>query len=231
MKILTWNCNGAFRNKFQYVDSFDADIYIIQECEDPSRSNHPAYIQFAENYLWIGHNKNSGLGIFAKKEITLENNNWPSFGLEYFICCKVNHTFDLLGVWGCNNYIEDIYTYLQIYKKQITNTLIGGDFNSNAIWDKKHKRRTHLKVVGELASIGLVSAYHSLTNTSAGLEKDPTYYMYRHDYRPYHIDYFFCQKEWINTSVIGRYEDWMLYSDHMPVLLEIDCENEVESIV
>ncbi|SEL23511.1 hypothetical protein SAMN04488700_2446 [Carnobacterium iners] len=92
MKIITWNCNGAFRKKFQYLDSFDADIYIIQECEDPARSNHDSYIKFAENHLWIGHNKNRGLGIFAKKEIKLEDNNWPSFGLEYFICCKINNT-------------------------------------------------------------------------------------------------------------------------------------------
>lgn len=92
LKIITWNCNGAFRKKFQYLDSFDADIYIIQECEDPARSNHDSYIKFAENHLWIGHNKNRGLGIFAKKEIKLEDNNWPSFGLEYFICCKINNT-------------------------------------------------------------------------------------------------------------------------------------------
>ena len=31
MKIISWNANGAFRNKFNRVKELDADFYIIQE--------------------------------------------------------------------------------------------------------------------------------------------------------------------------------------------------------
>ncbi len=155
----------------------------------------------------------------------LENNNWPVYGLEHFISCRVDNTFNLLGIWGCNNYIEDIYVYLQIHKEKTSNTIIGGDFNSNVIWDEKHKKRTHSGVVKELLSIELVSVYHTLTNTADSEEYDPTFYMYKHAHRPYHIDYFFCKKEWIQMLSIGTYKDWILYSNHVPIFLEVNPSN------
>ena len=33
MKIVTWNCNLNFAKKYQHIESMDADICIIQECE------------------------------------------------------------------------------------------------------------------------------------------------------------------------------------------------------
>jgi exonuclease III len=43
MKIITWNCNGAFRKKFESLVSIDADILVIQECEDPAESKDKKY--------------------------------------------------------------------------------------------------------------------------------------------------------------------------------------------
>jgi hypothetical protein len=65
LKIVTWTCNGALRNKFEILSEIQADIYIIQECENPAAIGRQKYSEWASNHLWIGDTKNKGLGIFA----------------------------------------------------------------------------------------------------------------------------------------------------------------------
>lgn len=223
MRIISWNCNGAFRKKFKYIKILDADIYIIQECENPQKAGDIEYKKFANNYLWVGY-KNKGLGIFAKENITLTDNHWGTFGLEWFISCTVNGNLTLLGIWGSGNYIEDIYVYLQIHKEKLKNkgnVLLGGDFNSNSCWDKKHKRRTHSAVVKQLSDMGLNSCYHNIVNEVQGQESQPTFYLYRNKEKSYHIDYFFYNRDKLRTFEIGTFDDWISLSDHMPIILDI----------
>lgn len=53
MKIVTCNCNGAFRKKFENLSKINADIFVIQECEDPERCK--------PNYTKTGHQITFGL--------------------------------------------------------------------------------------------------------------------------------------------------------------------------
>lgn len=225
MKIVSWNCNGAFRKKYETLDKiYDADIYVIQECENPELSKDEGYIKFGKNGLWQGY-KNKGLGIFAKDNITLEPAKWSTYGLQYFIPCKVNNKFNLLGVWACGKYIEEFYVFLQIYKEKyedFSNTVIRGDFNSNSIWDKQHKNRNHSAVVEDLSKGGLHSCYHLLKGEKQGEESTATFYMHRYKEKGFFIDYFFCNKDKKYDFSLGLYEDWIGESDHMPMMLEID---------
>ncbi len=107
MKIITWNCNGAFRKKFENITNLNADIYIIQECENPSESTDKKYQEWAENYIWIGDNKNKELAIFVKPEIKLEKLDWSNqfkdHSVKHFLSCKINMNFILLAVWTHRN--------------------------------------------------------------------------------------------------------------------------------
>lgn len=221
MKIVSWNCSGKFREKFQDIITLEADIYVIQECENPKQSNCINYKQFASNFLWVGENKNKGLGVFAKDEIKLKENDWQKFCLRNFLSVKVNNCFDLVAVWACNPYIEEYYVYQNInisnYNK---NTIIIGDFNSNAIWDKKHGSRTHSTVVHQLNEIGILSVYHYLNNEKQGEESKPTFYMYRHPDKSYHIDHCYTSLRNIKDYHIMCDTNWLKKSDHMPILFE-----------
>lgn len=107
MKIVTWNCNGAFRKKFDRISELNADIYVIQECENPTESKHKEYQNWANNYIWNGDTKNKGLAIFAKPEINLKKLNWSNefkdHSVKYFLPCEVNSEFNLLAVWTHRN--------------------------------------------------------------------------------------------------------------------------------
>lgn len=221
MKIVSWNCNGKFREKFQDILAVKADIYVIQECENPAESNSLEYKNFAQNYLWPGENKNKGLGVFARKGIQLTENNWPKYCLRNFLSIKVNDCFDLVAVWACKPYIEEYYIYQNINISNYNeNTIIIGDFNSNAIWDAKRDVRTHSTIVKQLSDIGLCSAYHFSNGETQGKESTPTFYLYRHPNKGYHIDHCFTGASNINSYGILHNIDWLEKSDHMPILLE-----------
>ena len=123
MKIISWNCNGAFRKKYQEIDKINADVIIIQECENPIESNSKEFIEWAENYLWIGDSKNKGIGVFAKKKIKLEKLNWSNLykdhEVKYFLPFRINDKYSIIAVWAHQNnspnfgYIGQIWKYIQ----------------------------------------------------------------------------------------------------------------------
>ena len=221
MKIVSWNCGGKFREKFLQIQKFDADIYIIQECEDPQKYPNTPYAQFAQNHIWVGENPNKGLAVFAKDTIDILNNNWEPFCLRHFLSVRINNAFDLLAVWACKPYIEEFYIYQAIHFDKFTsNMVIIGDFNSNAIWDKKNETRTHTAVVNHLQSLGLDSAYHIKNHESHGAETKSTFFLYRHPDKGYHIDYAFLKPSSVKSFEIASNDGWLQFSDHKPVVLE-----------
>ncbi len=219
--------------KFERISDFNADIYIIQECENPIHSLHKRYREWAENFLWIGDTKNKGLAVFARPAIKLEKLDWSNqykdHFVKHFLPCKVNQDFDLLAVWTHQNdstnfaYIGQLWKYLQVNKGRLNTTILAGDFNSNAIWDEQDIWWNHSDVVAELHEIGIQSFYHRFTGENQGKETNPTLYFQRNLKRPYHIDYIFgAQKfcENLKHIEIGQAEEWLEISDHMPLLCE-----------
>jgi exonuclease III len=244
MKIITWNCNGALRKKTALLDPLDADLLVIQECEDPASSTM-AYQKWAGNYLWHGDSRHRGIGVFARKTTSLEALDWSgefkipgidsdssSLGwkadqLKSLLPCLVNQTTKLLAVWTKQagsptfGYMGQFWKYLQINKHRLEgdNVIVCGDFNSNAIWDRSDRWWNHSDVVRELADINIHSLYHHHAQMDQGDEADATFFMQRNRKKGYHIDYAFVSNNLVADSSIsvGNPDDWLVDSDHMPL--------------
>ena len=242
MKIVTWNCQGKFREKFELIMEENADIYVIQECENPEKTDNDKYKEFAEkNFFWVGDVHYKGLGIFANNgsNVSFEQIEGLEERFKNFIALRVNDSFNLLGVWamdedkklGLNKYVQMIHDYFDAnYEKLFDENLIMcGDFNSNVVWNHEHRKKdnynndknqTFLNI--KLNNKGLYSAYHDLTGEEQGEESKATFYLQNNLEKPYHIDYVYAKKGRITKFEILDSEKWIKHSDHMPIVFEFD---------
>jgi exonuclease III len=236
MTIITWNCNMAFRKKAAAILPFQPDILIVPECEHPDKLIFPAGVAKPTDILWFGKNQHKGLGIFSYSDFrfSVHDNHNPALQLIVPIAATNGRmNLNLLAIWANNptdpdgQYVEQVWKALQHYDSLLrdTNTILAGDFNSNTIWDKKRRESNHSNVVKRLEEKGIFSAYHLFHQQIQGQEAHPTLYLYRHQTRPYHIDYCFVSADLapkIQSVIIGDYDFWMRYSDHVPVIVRIN---------
>ena len=229
MRIVSWNCNGALRKKLGVIKALEPDVCIIQECEDPARTSDSSYRAWAENYLWVGNNKNRGLGVFAKVGVSLEKASLDAGPLELFLPCLVANRITVLAVWTRQansptfGYIGQLWKYLQLHREFLRKkeAILIGDLNSNRCWDVWDRWWNHSDVVKELKELGLESLYHSARGEAQGQESAPTFFMYRRVEKPYHIDHAFLSEGLLHgaTLEVGLSDNWLEYSDHMPVIV------------
>lgn len=233
LKVITWNCNGAFRKKCQHLDQFDADVLVIQECEDPARSKDPVYESFASNYLWVGPTKNKGIGVFTRRGISLSKIGFDHGQLELFLPVMIGGRWPLLACWTRQansptfGYIGQLWKLLQMEPTFLSSdtAMVIGDLNSNARWDVWDRWWNHSDVVRQLGTFGLRSAYHQHYSELQGEETRPTLFLQRKSEKPYHMDYGFFGQGWLVKEVqVGRQVPWLEVSDHMPVCFTLRLE-------
>lgn len=249
MKIVSWNCAGGFRKKYQKIQNLNPDVIIIQECENPNLYTKDFLFFEYKNFIWEGESKNKGIGIFTKSNFKLqkliwENDftisineiksdllKWNSDDLKQFLPFSINDKIHILSVWtkGGDNlafgYIGQFWKYIIANKDNILHhkPIIIGDFNSNVIWDKIDRWWNHSEINKILESWNYKSLYHEKFQDKQGREKNPTFFLQKKREKPYHIDYAFIQSEKMNNSNIelGKYEDWIEFSDHLPLIVDL----------
>lgn len=227
MKIVSWNANGKFREKYKTVLELDADIYVIQECENPETCKDPGYRAFFKNYHWAGVYSYKGLMVFTTRpDITLTRLNWGAEDKRVFIPVSVNDSFNLVAAWACDPYCEELYDWVEIVSENLNDeTIIIGDLNSNVTLDPKHLRKSGKSfghVIQQLEPKGLIPMWHHYHKQEQGKEKTPTFYLYRHLDKPLHIDHCFANPELVKSILIHARWQWLSLSDHLPIEIEAE---------
>lgn len=236
MKIITWNCNMAFRKKAQFILPYQPDILVVPECESPDKLQFDKTMPAPTDMLWFGSNKNKGLGIFSYAHFKLKllrNHNAELKTIVPVAVTAPHFKFTLYAVWANNpddpdgQYVEQVWKAIHHYDKKLKNkpTILTGDFNSNTIWDRKYRTGNHSHVVKRLEEKGIFSCYHLHHKQTQGKEQHPTFYLYKHKDKPYHLDYCFASMDMVNkiqSVEIGDYEFWKKYSDHVPVMVTFE---------
>lgn len=233
MKIVSWNCAGVFREDYKEIFKQDADIYVIQECENPNADfdKYKKYKKFVydfagKNVFWKGDLHYKGLGVFVNKDLDVKE--IPTKGkYKHFQALKIENSFYLLAVWAMNKdkkeglppYVEMIHDFLDENKDEEffdgTPIIMCGDFNSSAVFNDKHTyKRSHLDIYGnpknhdylncKLNDMGLYSVYHELTGEDSGEEKQMTFFQAKDLNKPYHLDYVYTNKEIIDKTTLIR---------------------------
>lgn len=233
MRIITWNCNMAFRKKAEYILGYLPDIIVVPECEHPDKIILKESLPSPNDTFWFGKNQNKGLAVFSfgdYKIRPLSHNSSFKFILPLNIFNnKISLT--VFAIWAQKPeyhdcYTEQVWNAVHFYNELLAeeNVILIGDFNSNSIWDKPKRLFNHTNLVDLLIAKGIFSAYQHFHNQKHGGERDSTLFMHRKNDRPYHIDYCFASKNLIDkmTNVeIGPYENWTTYSDHNPLIVDL----------
>lgn len=222
MKIVSWNANGKFREKFRKILALNADIYVIQECENPATCKDAEYHTLFEKSLWVGDLPYKGLMVYSLyPSFKLELLDWEQDKFRYFIPVRVNNSsFTLVGAWACEPYVEEFTDFIHASDEHIDNdVIIIGDLNSSVQFDAKHRKsgKTHEALVAELRTRGIEDMYHYLTGEQQGEEQTMTFYLYRHLDKPYHLDHCFSNPKNIKSLVVHSPQEWLALSDHMPI--------------
>jgi exonuclease III len=235
MKIITWNCNMAFRKKAELILAFQPDIVVVPECENLDRLSASQALDAATGRIWYGENPHKGIGIFAFNNYKLELLDCHDPNFRNILPIAVTGgkiDFILWAIWANNPsdkdgaYVTQIWKALPCYDHLLDHpTILIGDFNSNTIWDRPRREGNHSALVAKLEARQILSAYHVFYDQLQGKETHPTLFLYRHRDKPYHLDYCFASSEFIaklKSVTVGAYEDWSMYSDHKPLVVEFD---------
>lgn len=230
MRLVVWNARrGSFIVKYPLLAHLKADIAVIPEIAAP--------VESSPHVLWVGVTPKQGMAIVAAPPYSVKYLDPLPDVPKYIVPIAVTgpQSFVLLAVWTLGEkpfpYVEAAAKAIEMYGNIFSSSpvVMMGDFNSNAIWDRQHPPSSnHSAVVAKLKRHRLVSAYHDFFDIKHGAEIHPTFYLYGHESRPYHIDYCFVPQSWterIEKVGVENYLDWKQYSDHRPLIVDIRDDN------
>jgi exodeoxyribonuclease III len=233
MRLITWNCKGAFHRKHDFVATLRPDILIVPECGKTSCVMQPFDSAPVQSFEWFGSNPRKGLAVISYGDYSLEVH--PSYDprFQWIVPLSVSGpaTFVLFAVWTLplgnvgGRYVRPLFEAYDFYKPVIDTSEVvwAGDFNSSFVFDKPSRRYKFRDFVSLLGQHGLHSLYHHQRECAHGEEQDHTFYLHHNAANGYHIDYVFAAERLHPGGIevsIGSHAEWSKRSDHAPLVCD-----------
>lgn len=232
IRIVSWNCQGGFRNKWRRVVGFEPDILVVPECEPLDLLDAPVLFDpfpMEQSLRFARDASPKGLAVFATNDWRLAVHGAYDERFDYVvpvIASRGGQSITLVAVWampspGSGDYPERLHQAVSHYAGLLREPVVMiGDFNSNTGFDADHRLGSHSDLVARLAAGGVVSVYHERTGEAQGGETQPTFFINRNLAKPYHLDYCFVSESLYGAVAgfnIGSPDDWLDVSDHLPL--------------
>ena len=237
MRLVSWNCTGAFHKKAPHLLALEPDVAIVPECAAPEVISRKVASFSPTSSHWMGESGRKGLAVFTFGLYRARvHQSWDDKLLRVLpVEVDGPESFNLLAIWAYhppkrtrpNDYVGPTIQALSHYRGflEARDSVVVGDFNNHIRWDRPGKPNNHSNAVATLKdSFGLVSAYHSLARCEHGAEPDPTHWWQWREDQPYHIDYCFIPQAWLSrveSFSVGKAADWLSVSDHAPLSLHL----------
>ena len=228
MRIVTWNCNGAFGKKSHLVNALHPDLAIVSECTRADVDQAALFPDAPTSADWIGNNSSKGLAVFAYGAYTLERADFydPRFKLILPLWVRGEKEFLLIAIWTLqdgDSYIRALASAVERWSRILEreSVVLAGDFNASFAFDKPRRQYKFTDIVAALGAGGVSSVYHLLRGEEHGRESEKTFYQYRHETKAHHIDYIFASTALARSATslsVGSFHEWAAHSDHMPLV-------------
>jgi exodeoxyribonuclease-3 len=230
LRVVSWNCQMALGRKASRLLALRPDIAIVPESAEYDGLDGLVRIG------WTGADPRKGLGVFARADFGGVLDQSLDRSREWYLPISFPGIgLNILAAWAMHARGGEasptrgrIHRTLDHYGAFLSGgrTIIIGDLNDNVTWDTPGYP-SFWRTSTILAHLGLANVYYTRTGEQPGAESIATFYQYRHRDKPYFVDHAFVPDAWlprVRGFEIGRPDDWLDVSDHMPMVLDLDLE-------
>lgn len=221
----------ALHKKFEQLCTLNADILIVQECPHTFARQVNRWAGWSA--VWYGRNPHKGLALLARAPWAIREAHSLKPEWTAKVVLDGPACIEVFPIWACvtrspaAEYIEQVHLLLDFMERSSLSpsTIVAGDFNSNSAWDSDYGSLNHSSAVERFRRLEMESAYHVFSHESQGAERCPTLWFRKASSAAYHIDYAFLGRPLLaklTGVMVGRREEWISWSDHAPLLVELD---------
>lgn len=233
MRLGTWNCCLQFGTNLHHLLALEVDVAVVCEAQAvdvwPSTAGGRTVSGITRP---VGQGGQKHLAVIGCRPWTMtphpELESAPPWTLPVLVDGPV--PFTMLALWPVKapgwpaDYVQQIEHAVGWLEEQPIDgpVVVAGDFNAPIA----ESRARYARVVERFSALGLVDAYLTARDLGPdGVVPEATYYHWRRQGLPFHIDHVMLPKSWANDAQveIGDFESWVASgrSDHVPVVVDV----------